>query len=109
MRKAIKGEYTGFVAGENIEEARDYFRDWYGEVPLEWLEQFRFKSNDELELLTTVDFAVKELEADNRDITVENVKEIIKSDPEWKPKLRRKIYSDEHIDSAIRESCRLFQ
>jgi len=108
VRWHIRGPYEGFVAGEKTAEAEKYFRRWYGLKALQWLDQFRYKSNDELELLTTVDMAVEELKRAGKPITVETVKEFIRNEPEWTPKLERPFFSDDNIARAIKDLDRLF-
>jgi type I restriction enzyme S subunit len=104
------GKYKGFVTGENAKEAIGYFSQWYGDEPLKWLEQFRFlpKRKDELELLTTTDKAIVELQDSRNPITLFSVKELIKKSPAWKDKLKRSIFSDANIIRAIKWSNDLF-
>jgi type I restriction enzyme S subunit len=92
---------SGFVSGENVNQALVYFRKWYGSEALEWLDQFRYEKNEALELLATVDMAILDLRAADKKITVENIKEVLRVDPEWKPKLRREVFSDSKIKWAI--------
>ncbi|PAU95377.1 hypothetical protein CK503_04060 [Aliifodinibius salipaludis] len=109
MGKAQKGKYKGFVSGENIEEAQSYFDNWYGQEAINWIdENFRYQSNDDLELLTTVDKARIELGKEGQEVTLSTVKEVIASHPEWESKLERDIFSDENIKRAINESYELF-
>jgi type I restriction enzyme, S subunit len=103
-----RDNFSGFISGENIQEAIGYFDKWYGKESLKWLEQFRYKKNDELELLTTVDMAVQELYENKSRVSVESVKEVIHNSPEWLPKLDRELFSDENIDRAIITSEKLF-
>lgn len=97
------------MAADNIPEAEGYFNKWYGLENLQWLEQFRFKKNDELELLTTVDMAVEELRADGKDVDVKGVKGVIRSHPEWKAKLDRPVFSDTNIARAIKMLQKLLE
>lgn len=99
---------TGFIAGQAIGKAEYYFSKWYGSEVLDWLEQFHFKSNDELELLTTVDMAMEELRRAGQTVDVEAVKGIIQSHPEWEAKLQREIFSDANIARAIQICRKLF-
>lgn len=105
---ATSGKYKGFVPGDNIEEATGYFVDWFGTEVLEWLEQFRYTKNDELELLTTVDLAIQDLKETNSLINTETVKRLINAHAEWRPKLKRKAFSDDHLEEAIRKVNLLF-
>ncbi len=108
VRAHKTGKAEGFLAGENITQAQQYFEKWYGPETLSWLEQFHYKSNDDLELLTTVDMAAEELRSDGRSVDVPTVKRIIRQNPEWKPKLNRQTFSDRNIASAIDFSRKLF-
>ncbi|MGN8226731.1 restriction endonuclease subunit S [Gracilimonas sp. BCB1] len=105
---ATSGKYNGFVPGENIEEATGYFVDWFGTEVLDWLEQFRYTKNDELELLTTVDLAIQDLKEAGQSASLETVKRLISDHKEWRPKLKRKAFSDKRIEYAIKELNQLF-
>lgn len=107
-QKHSNGTYSGFLAGENIEEAEKYFETWFGKESLTWLKQFQFDKHDRLELLTTVDLAMVELRKDGSEVSLESVKRLIHSEPEWAPKLDRSIFSDVNIDRAINWSASLF-
>lgn len=108
IREHKNGPYTGFVAADNIAQAEGYFEKWYGPDAIQWLNQFRFKKNDDLELLATVDMAAEELRAEDRAVDVDAVKAVIRSHPEWKAKLDRAVFSDENIAKAIEASRELF-
>ncbi|KAB2949521.1 MAG: hypothetical protein F9K17_02915 [Phycisphaerae bacterium] len=108
IREHKNGPYTGFVAGDNIAQAEAYFEKWYGPAAIQWLHQFRFKKNDDLEVLTTVDMAAEELRAGGRAVDVPSVKAVIRSHPEWQAKLDRPVFSDANIATAIDASCKLF-
>ena len=102
--------YQAILVGDNIEQARNFFFQWHGGEPLQWLEQFRYIKNrrDELELLTTVDMAMVELREVKKTVTVTAVKAIIQASEEWKAKLKREIFSDANIARAIHWSNQLF-
>lgn len=89
------GNYSGFVAADKIELAERYFDRWYGRDVLNWLEQFRMSSNDELE-------------RGNAAVNLAMVKSVIRDHPEWKAKLKREIFSDANIERAIRQVRNLF-
>lgn len=108
IREHKNGPYTGFVAADNIAQAEGYFERWYGADAIQWLNQFRFKKNDDLELLATVDMAAEELRAEGQAVDVKAVKAVIRSHPEWKAKLDRTIFSDKNIAKAIEASRDLF-
>ena len=104
MRQHRSGKGQGFIASNHVDEAERYFDRWYGSEVLQWLERFRYETNNDLELLTTVDMAAEELCEAGEEVSVESVKEVIRSHPEWNPKLDRPIFSDTNLASAI-ESC----
>ncbi len=108
VRRQRSGKRQGFVSSTNIDEAEHYFDKWYGIEVLQWMEQFRYKTNNDLELLTTVDMASEELLGAGEEISVERVKEVIHSNPEWKPKLTRPIFSDANLARAIENCQKLF-
>lgn len=108
VREAKAGKYAGFVDGEEIDRATSYFTKWYGEASLQWLEQFHYETNDALELLTTVDMAVREIRAGGRETSVAEVKRVLRESDEWRPKLERAEFSDLGIAAAIRRCGELF-
>ena len=108
IREHKNGPYSGFVIAENIAHAESYFEMWYGPDAIQWLEQFRFKKNDELEVLTTVDMAAEELRASDKYVDVAGVKAVIRNNPEWKAKIDRPLFNDAHIAEAIEMSDNLF-
>lgn len=111
---ALKAGYVAelekgkFVQGENSNEAVAYFVQWYGEEAIEWIKQFQYRKNDDLEVLTTVAEAIVDLKKSNLAITVGSVKQVIRENPEWRPKLDKDCFSNFKIQSAIKESQKLF-
>lgn len=73
-----------FVVNENIEEALNYFQEWYGTEIQQWIEQFKFYKNEYLEVLTTIDKAICELIRKKIIIDVPNIKSYIASIPNGK-------------------------
>jgi type I restriction enzyme S subunit len=104
-KKHRSGSREGFIAGDHIAEAESYFHKWYGAAVLKWLERFRTKNNDELELLTTVDVAAVELKNTGKPVNVANVKCVLLGHSEWRSKLDRPIFSDSNLSRAI-NTCR---
>lgn len=102
------GRFTGLVSGQNIDQAFTYFRNWYGDEVLEWLERFRYERNDTLELLTTVDMAVQELREAGGEIAVDSVEDVLRGHEEWRPKLKKQVFSKANIGRAINRSRELF-
>ena len=109
VREHKNGPYSGFVAADNADQAEGYFEKWYGPEAIQWLEQFRFKKNDELELLATVDMAAEELRASGMNVDVATVKDLIGRHSEWEAKLDRAAFSDANVAEAIQQSERLFR
>jgi type I restriction enzyme S subunit len=107
VREHNNGTYAGFVAGEKIAQAEQYFAEWYPGAK-EWVEQFHFEKTDELELLATVDMAVEDLRSRGRAVALKAVKEVIRTHPEWEAKLSRSIFSDGNIKRAIGVCRNLF-
>ena len=101
-------KFQGFVADSHVGEAEEYFYKWYGKEALQWLDQFRYRKNDELELLTTVDMAAEELRTAGKEVSVENVKNVILGHQEWKAKIDRRIFADANLAGAIEDSRTLF-
>jgi type I restriction enzyme S subunit len=99
----------GLLQGDKI-EAIDAYLSHYGVCrAIGWVvERFRFRKNEELELLATVDFAALELKQGGTQITVATVKSIIGSNTDWKPKLDRAAFSDDRIEAALEELRSLF-
>jgi len=108
IRPHKNGTYSGFVAAGKIDQAERYFAEWYGSDVLHWLDQFRFKSNDDLERLATVDMAMEELRRAGDEISLSSVRALIASEPEWVPKLDRSAFSDQNITAAIQQCRTLF-
>lgn len=98
----------GLVADNRVREAVEYFDKWYGKGVLQWLNLFRYKKNDELELPTTVDMAAEELRAADKKISVENVKDVILDHREWKAKMGGRIFADANVSRAIEDGRTLF-
>ena len=109
VRGHARDNFSGFVAAEKIAEAEGYFTKWYGDNSVSWLEQFRYKKNDELELLATVDMAMVKLRESGKQVSVASVKQYLHDAAEWKAKLGRSIFANENIDMAIKWSQQLFE
>jgi hypothetical protein len=109
VKRAKIGVYDGFVVGENIDKIDQYVSRYPVCVALDWVvDKFRFRKNEELELLTTVDFAAVELKRGKTAVTWQAVKAIIAENREWAPKLDRAIFSDSNILEALTELRELF-
>jgi len=105
----VKKAGTGFVTGDNIEKIDQYVSRYPVCVALEWVvSKFRYRKNDDLELLATVDFAALELIQLGNTVTMEDVKNVIATSKKWAAKLNREIFSDENISRALSELRNLF-
>jgi type I restriction enzyme S subunit len=102
------GNYKGFVPNDKIADVENYFSHYWSEETFKWLEQFRYKKNDELELYATIDKAIEELKEKSIDPTLENIKSFISDINEWKAKLDREIFSDKNIKKAMDYVNKLF-
>jgi type I restriction enzyme S subunit len=108
---ALRNKYVrnigdrGLVATNSIQKAEDYYNRYYQQESLEWLDtNFHYESNNNLEVLATVDYAIVDLRNQNEDITLENIKTYIASDEEWKPKLKLDYFTDDAIVKAMEKS-----
>jgi type I restriction enzyme S subunit len=96
------------VAADKIAQAEGYFEKWYGPDCIQWLEQFRRKRNDDLEVLATVDMAAEELRAAGKGVDLDGVKGVLRNHPEWRAKLDRPAFRDAGVAKAIETSRELF-
>lgn len=101
-------KYENFVVGDNCAQAIEYFKKWYGENALQWIQQFKYTKRNQLELWATVDMAMQDLLKDNKVVSFQSVKQLMNDDKEWRPKLKRSTFSDENIKSAIIKVNQLF-
>jgi len=101
-------KYENFIAGDNCPEAISYFKKWYGENALQWIQQFKYTKRDQLELWATVDMAMQDLFIANKLVNFQTVKQLINEDKEWRPKLKRPIFSDDNLKRAINKLNQLF-
>lgn len=99
----------GLLPGDKIENIEPYLSRYAVCRAIQWVvDQFRYSTNDELELLATVDFAVLDVKKANAAIALDAVRQIIEASKEWKPKLKRSLFSDENIERALSELRVLF-
>lgn len=108
VKKGSKG--FSFSKGEKIASALTYLENWNLNDDLKWLcEQFKYIKTDRLELLATIDMAMCDLTDAGITVTVDSIKELIKSHSEWKEKLSKSYFKDNDIAWAIKECKRLFE
>lgn len=108
VRSVHTGQYEGLMAGAKLAEAEAYVEKWHGPELRTWLAQFHYEKTEALELLATVDMAMVEIRRAGRQVSVDAVRQLIAADPEWRRKLEREIFSDDHIAQAIARSVDLF-
>ncbi len=107
VKKSSKG--SSFSKGKKIGDALAYLGNWNLNDDLKWLcERFKYTKTDRLELLATIDMAMCDLTDAGIDVTVENIKNLIKSHSEWKAKLSKDYFKNKDIAWAIGECERLF-
>ncbi len=100
-----------FGRGANIDEALKYVGSMQSNI--DWLyEKFKYyntyKEKNNLEVLATVDVAVCELDKSGEEVSLDSIKEVIRSNKEWASKLKKDCFTDEAIRQAIVESRELF-
>ena len=103
-------KYEGLVTGKNVKEINRYISRYPVCTAVDWVlgAKFQFRTNDDLELLTTVDFAALDFLRDGKGISLEAIKRVIATNKQWVPKLKRAIFSDENITRALDELRKLF-
>lgn len=107
VKKGSKG--SSFSKGEKIADALTYLENWNLNDDIKWLcEQFKYIKTDRLELLATIDMAICDLNDSGETVTVDSIKNLIKSHPEWKAKLSKSYFKDNDIAWAIKECNKLF-
>jgi len=109
VKQGKAGVYSGLLPGDQIDKIDLYLGNYAACAAIDWVvDKFRFKKNDDLELLATVDFAALDLLREGQPITLEAIKHVITANKEWAPKLDRAIFSDESVDHALAELAQLF-
>ena len=98
-----------FSVGENISEALGYLEEWNKQPDIDWLlSHFHYTKVDELELLATVDMAICDLRQGGKEVSVTSIKKLIRSNKEWRDKLKKAYFSDADIQRAIKRCRELF-
>ena len=104
VEQTRSGKLTGFVSGEKVADIDKYVGRYDFADAVEWVgEQFHFEKNDELELLSTVDFAAQDLLKQGKSVGLAAIRNFIATEPKWAPKLDRKLFSDDNIRRASKE------
>ena len=107
VKRSEKG--SRFEKGVQMQQAMAYLRDWGKQVDVDWLvSQFQYTSVNELELLATVDMAICDLQREGKEISVASIKGLIRSNKEWRDKLKKAYFKDADIQRAIKHCQELF-
>jgi len=100
---------SGFMPGPKIEEIDRYVSRYPVCQAAHWVvKNLKYTNKLDLELFATVDFAVLDLHCEGKRVTVDSIKELIRNNSDWAPKLERSIFSDFNIQRALQELGRLF-
>ena len=100
---------TSFSKGKEIDTALSYVEKWQMQSDIDWLvSNFKYVSVNELELYATIDMAICDLRNEGVEISVDSVKELIRSNSEWNAKLKKAYFSDADIARAINMSYQLY-
>lgn len=99
-----------FEKGVQMQQALTYLQDWGKQGDVDWLvSQFQYTSVNELELLATVDMAICDLQREGKEISVASIKDLIRSNKEWRDKLKKTYFRDSDIQRAIKKCQDLFE
>ena len=105
IQESLSDKGSIFAPGAKIQTALDYSDQWDLGSVIEWLLQnFKFTSVDDLEVLATVDMAICDLRTAGILISLDTVKDVIRRNREWAPKLNKAYFGDKEISRAI---CKL--
>lgn len=103
-------EHPRYQQGTNSNQAKQQYLEHYSRSTLNWLkEYFFFKTDDELELLATVDKAKLSRTRNGLSADWTGVKQYIAQEPEWKDKLKKEHFSDDNLRSAVVQLDGLFE
>ena len=106
-KKNNKG--TLFSIGPKMASALEYIAKWQMQDSMDWLvKTFKYIGVEELELLATVDMAMCDLVHTGIEVSVDSIKQLIRSNEEWKAKLKKVTFSDDAIARAIEKCSELF-
>lgn len=108
VKRSEKG--SRFEKGVQMQQAMAYLQEWGKQADIDWLvSQFQYTSVNELELLATVDMAICDLWREGKEISVASIKDLIRSNEEWRDKLKKTYFRDTDIQRAIKKCQDLFE
>ena len=100
---------TAFARGKAIDVALSYIDKWQMQSDIDWLvSTFKYTKTNDLELYATIDMAICDLQHEGIAVSVDSVKDLIRSNKEWKAKLTKTYFSDADIARAITMCKRLY-
>lgn len=109
VRSSKAGIYEGLVVAEGISKIDQYLLHYPVCAAIDWaVDKFRYRKNDELELLATVDFAALDLLRTDASVTPEGIRRVIASNKDWAAKLTKVTFSKASIAAALQELSQLF-
>lgn len=98
-----------FEKGVQMQQALTYLQEWGKQADIDWLvSQFQYTGINELELLATVDMAICDLRREGKGISVVSIKDLIRSNKEWRDKLKKAYFKDADLQRAIKRCQELF-
>ncbi|WP_052082450.1 restriction endonuclease subunit S [Intestinimonas butyriciproducens] len=99
-----------FEKGAQMQRALAYLQDWGKQTDIDWLvSQFQYTNVNDLELFATVDMAICDLKQEGKEISVASIKGLIRSNKEWRDKLKKAYFKDADIQRAIKKCQDLFE
>ncbi|TAT97834.1 hypothetical protein ELI49_29185 (plasmid) [Rhizobium ruizarguesonis] len=110
LREA-RGRYGfGHVPGKAAPEVDEWIKAYdYGKISRWVAEQFRFKKNEDWEMLATVDYAIEHMRSLGIEPEANQVLDYIRADYEWHAKIEKLGLTEFSIQSAIVEIKALFE
>lgn len=99
-----------FEKGVQMQQAMAYLQDWGKQTDIDWLvSQFQYTNVNDLELFATVDMAICDLKQEGKEISVASIKDLIRSNKEWRDKLKKTYFRDSDIQRAIKKCQDFFE
>lgn len=104
------GNYgKGHAPGKSASEMDEWIEKYQLAKPVAWVhDKFKFRKNDQWELLATIDYAILALNAQDTNPSPINILEYICNDKEWHPKIEKLRLSEATVQNAMVELQTLF-
>jgi type I restriction enzyme S subunit len=104
-RKYVIPKGPGFIAGPKIQEAKNWASKYRINGAISKVKNYlKYKTNDELETLSTLDYLILELKKKGIDnFSPKILIDTLGSTPEWKHKLEQNNFSEESIKNGLIE------